>query len=175
MKPSLTSYIASGIVIIAPSRADADKLRRAIALLKRRSPRLFFLVTRRLACIAVSSDPGYFNEAFVGAAAWMTQRSLIRHFSVPYLASLLAHEAHHVRQYEQGRTYMGARAETEAYRVQRGLLRRLKETRLLGYLDQQYEDRWWKGEASDDRDHEGLVRIHRALAEGIERSARDGG
>jgi hypothetical protein len=133
------------ITISVPRKELALPFRLTLRWLKRTDPRTFGKVTRRLKIITVVNRPGSYNETDVRKRQWILESGLLRTpADVPqYLASLLLHEAEHIAQFQSGKPYRGARAEVQAYRIQRRFLARFGEPYMVKWLDAQFRSRWW--------------------------------
>lgn len=137
-----------GVRVVYQQRRDAEKIRRALAFLRRTSERAFFKVTHLLVCIAIVPGRRGRNGVFTAERVWITERPGLRYPS-QYLASLLLHEAHHVAQARSGTLSDNDLAERNAYIVQRRYLQRIGYHNAVEWLNSQYKEQWWKRAADD--------------------------
>jgi hypothetical protein len=151
--------IAYNISIQAPDKKPIQRLRLALRYAKAFQPRSFKTIIRNLKNVIVLGQRGLTNETFVEKRTWVTESSILNdRTTTPYVASLLLHEAKHIAQYRSRNSYRGARAEREAYRVQRAFLVRAKQYRAVQWLDSQYRSRWWAVMDRRIRSHERFAR-----------------
>src|SRR3989344_7613114 len=124
---------ACGIDIVSPSKREISKIREALEFIEKNQPPAF-RKTRKFKAILVYPKRGYENNIFSEERIWICKPQTVRESSVPYLASLLIHEAQHLLQHDRGMRDSGARAEGEAYKVQRDFLLSFGNEREISWL-----------------------------------------
>jgi hypothetical protein len=147
------------MLLVAPSRSHLEKLQRTLRYLRRVDGSLYVRMLRALRGICVHRTKGYVNELFLKPSIWIVQRSTVEESNVPYLASLLVHEYHHLRQREVGQRPTGPRAERRAYLRQRLFLARRERRSDVRWLDQQYKVKWWRTAPSEFAAHAAFRRM----------------
>jgi hypothetical protein len=146
--PQFKIIQVQGISIYYERPKDAAKLRRALKFLAEVSSEGLNAV-RTIFKIAVLPGHNGYNELFVVEGMWLAEQSCLD-CSYQYLASILVHESEHIRQHRRHRPYRGARAEKEAYSVQRCFLKRIHYASAVKWLDEQYTTEWWTAMDMDD-------------------------
>lgn len=147
------------IQLLAPSRALLRRVLASLSLLRRRDSARHKDLIRSLRAVLISPKNGYLNELFLADRVWICQSSTIEEANRAYLASLLVHELHHLRQKRAGHSTTGRRAERLAYLAQRSFLRVLSDTLGIAWLDKQYEEQWWKTRKADLRAYRHFRRL----------------
>lgn len=149
-----------GIQIIYKDKKDINKLKSALRYLCLKDEKSFNFVRANLRFVAVVRLKTKYNEALVRDFGWLVSLGLLKDGSYPYqyIASLLIHEACHIKQYKSGKKYLGSVAETEAYKKQRSFLNRIGYKNAVRWLDEQYKNRWWV-DPSRDNTHKRLKKF----------------
>lgn len=123
---------------------------RAVLFVKRNRPRTFKLI-KSLDAILIYQKRGYENQLFYKERIWVCKTQTVLESSLAYLASLLVHEAEHLRQHDGGKRAFGSRAEGEAYRAQRRFLKSTGTKEEVMWLDSLYKKKWWVRRTSDGK------------------------
>ncbi len=135
-----------GIRIIADKKRYLEKLERSILALQTWNLAEYKKARKYLTTIFIHPGIKEYNQTLVHEQTWLVGHSLFsqKDFDVPYVASLIIHEAHHIAQYRAGKQYFGARAEMMAYLRQRNFLKRIKYDYAVKWLDRRFKDKWWR-------------------------------
>lgn len=132
-----------GIEVIAITKKEIEKIRKAIHFIKTRDPKSFNLF-RRLKAILVLPEKGYDNQLFLKEKVYICQTGTILESSISYLASLFIHEARHMWQYyKKWKKIYGNKAEKDAYDFQRKFLLKFGEKEEVEWLDKLFKEKWW--------------------------------
>lgn len=133
------------ITIISPSKIYIKNLGESLKALKNWDKDSFTRVNKCLKFIFISPNNKKYNHTLVDDKAWISGYDIFEgDYDMPYIASLLIHESHHVAQYLSGHEYFGEKAETAAYKEQRKFLKKIKYDYAVQWLDKQYSNKWWK-------------------------------
>jgi hypothetical protein len=134
------------IKIISFSKEIIKNIKRALEALKYWDKIEFKRVNKNLKKIIVLPDVAVYNYLDIEKRAWVSGYELFedKDCDVPYIASLLIHEAHHIAQSFSGNEYFGERAEKNAYLRQRSFLKKINYDYAVEWLDEQYKKEWWK-------------------------------
>lgn len=130
------------IEIVSNSQNDINKILETLLFIKKKSKdnwRQIKLIT----AIIVSPKNGYDNQLFPKERIWICQAGTVRKSSIPYLASLLMHEACHIGQYRMENKKWTESLEKQAYQVQRNFLAKYGTLKEVDWLDKMFKKRWW--------------------------------
>ncbi len=153
MKGVFTKSKIGRVLVIAPDTLLIKKLRDACALIRKTDPQEYRRVENRLNMIIVSNLYGYTNEFFMPERIWITNKSLLYKNDVPWLASLIVHEAFHATQFQNGKYILPlARLEPPALKAQEKFLKK------VGHTDENVfhsliKKRYWEAMGNDTRSY----------------------
>jgi hypothetical protein len=69
---------------------------------------------------------------------------MVKHLPLYRAWAARACELKHLEQFENKKNYRGKKAETEAYKLQRKFLKKIKYHTAIDWLDYSYKSEWWK-------------------------------
>ncbi|MDP3956450.1 MAG: hypothetical protein Q8P97_00455 [bacterium] len=129
------------IEIVSKSLSDLNKMVEAIIYLRKKHPP-YFSLTKKLKGVFVYPKLGYDNEFFPMEKVWVCELRTVRESSTIYLASLLVHEAVHLRQFESGIAKNTKKTELDAYQVQKKFLSKAGDKISAQWIMEQYKENW---------------------------------
>src|SRR3989344_3495457 len=133
------------ISIVANDKQYIKRLEQSVLALRTWDYAEYRRVQKQLDTIFICHDIRNYNQTNVKERAWLVGRSLfaVKDYDIPYIASLIIHEAHHIAQFRAGKSYHGAKAEEMAYHYQRRFLKKIKYDYAIAWLDKRFSKRWW--------------------------------
>lgn len=139
-----------GIEVVAELQSDFNKVAVAILYLKRKYS-MYFNLIKKIKGIYIYPKLGYDNEFFPDKKKWVCELKTVRESSIIYLASLLVHEAIHLRQYKHGLIKNTKKTELEAYETQRKFLNKAGDKKSAQWIMKQYRENWTKYRYKDTK------------------------
>jgi len=130
------------IEILASTKIEIDIIKKALLFIKTHAPQSFSRL-KKLQAIIIYPNKDYNNILFPKENIYICQQGTIIESSMPYLASLLIHEAHHLLQYKKDQKHHGQKTEEEAYKAQRRFLKKYGTKAEVDWLDNLFKDEWW--------------------------------
>jgi hypothetical protein len=145
----LKQYKQSGIEITGEAVKDIKKIAEAVLFLE--SDSTWKKKVRNLKQIIVHSKNSYDNELFYRGAIWVCQRGTVREATIPYLASLIAHEIFHILQDKRGMDNINSRMEPAAYNAQIRFLEKYGTKRDVWWVSKLLKEKYWEGQINMSR------------------------
>lgn len=141
------------INVVSSSKIYIKNIEMSLRILKEWDKNNFNKVNKYLKTILIHPKNKDYNLLIANKNAWITgyQNVLDNDYDASYMASLFIHETYHITQYFSGHKNYGKKAETEAYKIQRKFLKKIKYDYAVDWLDKQYKKKWWKSLGSDKK------------------------
>jgi len=132
-----------GTKICAAFKSDIAKISDSLNFIFKKDKQAWSDV-KKIKAIIVNSKRGYNNELFRPECVWVCEIKTVRESTVAYLASLVVHEARHVKQYLRGVKNVDFRAEPAAYKDQIKFLEKYGEKYNANYVKKLYAEKYWQ-------------------------------
>lgn len=143
----------NNIQIVSASKTYIKNLEKSLKGLKYWDANNFDKVIKNFDTILIHPKNKNYNHTIASKKLWISGYEAFENndYDIPYITSLLIHEAHHVAQYFSGHKNYGEKAETSAYKKQRKFLKKIKYDYAVEWLDKQYENKWWEQMDADNK------------------------
>ncbi len=151
MKRNFLSVKIKTLTVIAPDVALLDKIVEAFRLIRTVDPSEYQKIFDRLQVIFITHKTGGTNEFFMPEKIWFANKSVIMKNDLPWLASLIIHEAFHATQFKNGEYILpfGKELEEPAIALQTRFLKKLEGRRGSASPASAYGRKYWKAMDED--------------------------
>src|SRR3989344_9083483 len=118
----------NSVQIVSCSKKSIENLEKSLNGLKFWDLKNFNTVDKFLTTILINPVNKDYNHTIGSKKIWIAGYGIFEDhdYDIPYIASLLVHEAHHITQYFSGHRNYGVKAEKAAYKKQKKFLKKIK-------------------------------------------------
>ena len=143
---SLYAKNCKKVLILSYSKKHLRRVFIALNALNGWDHKEFQKVNKYLRIILVHPEFKSYNYVDVIKRAWVVGCGFfdIEDYDIPYMASLLIHESHHIAQHQTGHRSYGQKAEELALNRQKKFLKKIKYSFAVKWLDKKFKSSWWK-------------------------------
>ena len=143
---SLYAKNCINVLVLSYSKRHLRRVFIALNALNGWDHKEFQKVNKYLRIILVHPEFKSYNYVDVIKRAWVVGCGFfdIEDYDIPYMASLLIHESHHIAQHQTGHRSYGQKAEGLALNRQKKFLKKIKYSFAVKWLDKKFKSSWWK-------------------------------
>ena len=150
--------------VVSPNAYLLRRIRQALLLIQKTDRREYEKLFNCLKIIFITNRAGYTNEFFMPEKIWFANKFVILKNDIPWIASLILHEAFHATQFKK-RRYVRTLAELEppALNVQKRFLKKTEGQHGVGDVDAVAQKRYWAPMNRDKRSFEHFRKLLQLL------------